>query len=93
MCALSLLHRRFGQSAAQWCALAALLFSLSACSYVETMTSRKSQVPDDRVVLGRFDNMVAVRPRDVAGYVCERELILQCERGGSGTFSCHCSLP
>ena len=51
MYALSLLRRRFGQSAAQWCVLAALLFSLPACSYLETMTSRKAQVPDDRVML------------------------------------------
>lgn len=93
MRASSVLRRRFGQSAAQWCALAALLSSLSACSYFETMTSRRAQVSDDRTVLGRTDNLVAVRSRDVASYVCERNLVLQCERGAAASFSCHCLRP
>jgi hypothetical protein len=93
MRALSVLHRRFGHSATQWCVLAAVAFSLPGCSYFETMTSRRAQVPDDRTVLGRADNLVAVQSRDVANYVCERNLVLQCERGAAASFSCHCLRP
>lgn len=70
-------------------ALLPLMLTLSGCTYLESMAQRTAS-PDDRNQLDRRDGMVLLTPAEISDYTCMGGLVLLCERGGAGTYSCRC---
>ena len=68
-----------------------LLSGLSGCSYLEAQLQSSTPAADNRVELGWQERRL-LSAREIPNYRCEDNFFLQCERGGSITYSCTCAL-
>jgi len=70
--------------------LAVALVETAGCSYLDKQLAR-TPTPDPRVQLGWRDRLM-LRGSEIPNYTCPPAYLLQCERGGSVTYSCRCAL-